>query len=281
MMNRRLIAVMVGAVVAMVIGCGGVETATGAGGSAGSGGAATASSSGWPTSASATTAGATSTAVASTTGAGGTAGGGPSVLSIGELDCAGKITPIGPILGEAEDGNGLPIDENKALAAVRLIPPVYPWTATSWSYRLRKAGICAAVDHEALAFVGPAMMAPAVMPVGVEVVKILAAKLNFIGTTAEVTVTLNTPLVIHQGEVLWIAVKLFGVANARLCVESCDGEGPDPNSWFSMTNATATVDDCPVEGCHLQALSVSPDPATAIAYGNDNRRFNFAAAGHP
>lgn len=260
--------VMMLALLGMAIGCGGggagtTSTGTSATTTSGMGGAGGATSS-------------------STTGGGaGGAGGAPAEVVIGLESCPGKSSVIGPIVGETSLPDGTPVNEDGGVAPERLIPPSYPWTITAWSYSAAKGiGPCKAVDHSALFFVGPATgplleMWPSAVEVAVH-----AADLAWDGNAAVVTIPLASPVVLHEGEAFVAAPKYAATKAARSCFLACDGGGPDPNAFYSLVNAQGTVDPCPAMGCETQLLSLSPTPADAHAFHNDDRSWLISAAGH-
>lgn len=237
------------------------DTTTGGGGSGGQGGSE-------------------STATATSSTASGT-GGANEDNTVGDFACKGKAAPIAPIIGDTVDGMGQSIDENGAIALLRMTPPSYPFVATSWTYRLTSAGICGAVDHVAVNFRGLTNNdAPPTMPVNAQVAFTKASDIKFLGGLAMITVPILPPVVLTAGQVLWVGVKLTGIVTNRGCVIACDGGGPDPDSYYSKLNAQAKVDDCPGDACNFAPLFVSPDAATAMQYGNDNRRFQYELTGH-
>lgn len=255
--------------------CGGTDTTiASSGASAGPGGAGGADVT--ATASSATGA----TATSSATGTGGDGGsGGSAATTIGTVDCAGPTTPIAPIVGDLDDANGNPIDENGAIALLEVDVPA-GFVASSWSYPLVKLGICGAVNTEAVAFVAPTSInGPPAQPANAQVVPVLGAGLKFISGLAIVTVDISPPLEPKAGEALWIGVKLHGVKGSRACVRACDGGGPDPQSFFSALNANAMVDDCPANNCVFKPLAVSPDPVAAQQYGNDDRAWSYSVTG--
>ena len=221
------------------------------------------------------------TATSTGNGGSGTGGAMANDITVGDFVCKGKTTPIAPIIGDTVDPNGQPIDENGAIALLRMTPPVYPFVATSWTYRLISVGICGVVDHVAVSFRGLTNNdAPPAMPVNAQVNLTLAGKIKFINGVATITAPILPPIVLTAGQVLWVGVRLTGTVNNRGCVIACDGGGADPDSYYSTLNAQAKVDDCPGDVCNFSLLSVSPDAATAMQYGNDNRRFQYTMTGH-
>lgn len=260
------------ALLGMAIGCGGggagttstdTSATTTTGGAGGSGGGSTSSS---------------------TTGAGGTmgtGGGAPAEVVIGLEACPGKSSVIGPIVGETSLPDGTPVNEDGGVAPERLIPPSYPWTITAWSYSAVKGtGPCKAVDHSAIYFIGPATgPLPATWPSAVEVA-VVAADLAWDGNAAVVTIPLASPVVLHDGEAFIAAPKYAATKAARSCLLACDGGGADPNAFYSLVNAMGTVDPCPAMGCGTQLLSLSPTPADAHAFHNDDRIWLISATGH-
>ncbi len=235
---------------------GGATTTGGVGGSGGQGGVGT---------------------DATSTGNGGNGGEGgstPDLVDIGSAACSAFETPIGPIIHD----DGSPVDETGSIALLRVNPAVPVGSKFVWvgiRYILMKTGLCNAADSAAVGFTSPESdMTPPQHPTTVQVKTTLAADLSkFLVAKSTVVAMFATPIDIHPNEVAWAGVKLFGTPSKRACVISCDGGGPDPNSFFSAVNMTNTVDDCPDVICDFKLLSVSPDPQTAINYHNDNRRF--------
>ncbi len=225
------------------------------------------------------TAASTTGATTASSNSGGQGGSGTSQI-IGNNICAGKEMTIAPILNEAVDKNGKPINENGAIPLWRITPPSYPFTFAAWSYVLvAGVGPCGKLAHSAVAFVGPAA-APQLHPADARVAQIDPSTLDWKGTHAGVMVQFNPPVVLHQNEVLWAGPRLPASDTGRACVLSCDGGGVDADSWYSATNADAMVDVCPDTSCSFQPLAVSPDPVTAATYGNNNRRWLYTATGH-
>lgn len=247
--------------VALIVGCGGGAVSPGAGGSEGTSGGGGAE--------------AIAASQAASTGTGGS-----TSTDIGDSACDGALHVIAPIFGETKDANGNDVHEDGAFAFLRVTPPVYPWTATGFTYGLAKVGPCVALDHEAIAFVGPKGGALPQHPTSVSVATISASSIDF-ANGGIVDATIGPEIVVGTGEDLWVGVQLRAPAlGTRTCVLACDGGGPDPASWYSSTNADGAVDACPSVACDTTPLSVSPDAMTAHNEGSDNRRWPFIVHGH-
>ena len=268
----------------------GSSSTTGSVGGAGGHPSATASSS---TTGSVGGAGGDPSATASSSTAGSTGGaGGSPVVTVGDLNCGlDEAVALAPTIQEVHTNMGVLVNESGTVAAVKWRPPSWPWTVYEWTYRLTQGGVCQALDHLAIAYVGPwkeLMNSPENPdPAKLRVVQIHAADLVFVNGVAEVTVHLNPPIAIEADEQLWRGVKLPGTPTQRLCVQACKGSTdslPDLNSYMSATH-TGIPYDCPSTSCRMMWLAISPFPLGTLEeqdwLDRGHLRFNYSLVGHP
>lgn len=208
------------------------------------------------------------------------------LTTVGDPECDFAWKTTAPIFGESVTDSvpPLPINEDGTLAMKRVTPPTYPWTAENVDYRLGIVpNICVVLDHEVVAWVGPAGQDPPVHPSGVVVTPVLAADVVNGGNIADASVTFASTLTIKQGEVLWVGVRLRALsATSRTCLRTCRGGGLDPDSyWTPVDQSTGLALQCPKDDCTLIPLSESPNKADAMANGNDDKRLVITVHGHP
>jgi hypothetical protein len=212
----------------------------------------------------------------SATGTGGSDGG---PVTIGNPGCAGPTLPIVPIMDLVAPGS---TPGDGTLAVLRVKAPAHPWFVTSWTYQLEQAFICQPIDHEALLFVGPA--ATTLTPLKdlsyVRVQQVAGSSVPFVCGHATVTILIDPPAIVHDGEVVWLLVKMRASMHARTCVTMCGGGGPDLDSFVSSRDYHGKVIQCPKDACSLTELSMSPTTIDAAQFGNDDRRFPFTVTGH-
>lgn len=264
---KRIYAVLV----AMVMGCGGSHVDP-----SGTGGSMTASAS---------TGGAGGEYATQSASSSAGTGTGAAESTVGDPKCAGTWKLTAPIFGESMTTSSppVPIVEDGVLAALRVTPPSYPWTATSAAYSLGLAlGYCVNLDHEVVAWVGPAGGEPPAHPANAVVTEVLAANHGAFKGLVPITIAFSSPVVVHEGEVLYVAVKLRALASdQRTCLRTCNGGGVDPDSyWGAIDQATGKPGDCPANDCSMIQLAESPTPAEAHAYGNDDKRIVIVVHGH-
>lgn len=264
-----------GAVLLVTMGCGGGETPTGAGGAGGSGGQG----------------GETSSSVDGSTGTGVAP---DVVLGHGcEPGTNGKDrrTPVAPFWNDAFGPGGGKLNEVGALAALRTpADTAGKHAATAYTYYVSEpipgpgaAKYCGRVDHEVLFYVVKKSGVPEPHPTAVRTVAVKQADLAwapdpvYVGSTAEVTISIDPPLEFGDDEAVLAGIK-YAVTDTenRLCPIACH-DGPDPNSFFSDYDmVTFKVAACPSENCDLKPMEVSPDSATAHANGSfDDRWVGF------
>lgn len=187
-------------------------------------------------------------------------------------------TPIGPIVGEVAG-----IDERDALGLYCRKPAHWPFDVKKARYTIAwNAAPCALVDHAFVAF--PSSSPPAyavgtgrVLPVSVAGFETDSTSTNY----RTIEVVLEPPLRLLDGEAVCGGARLtVDAMGGRTCAMSCNGAGPDSDSFYSIIEPASDghVGLCP-ETCHFSLLSISPDPQQAHAYGNDNRRFNVEFEG--
>ena len=225
-----------------------------------------------------------------TTSSSASTGAGPDLDTIGSVDCvnngkAGKWTPIAPIYGEVQTAMGDLIYQTGALAARRIDPPVYPWTAEGITYPMAVLqNLCVLGDHEVVVFLGAAGEAPAITPADPQVIPVkLGVDLLPAKGGGLANVTFPTPVTVPAGMALWVGIRLVAQDGThRGCARACDGGGEDTPSYFSATDpATGLSYQCPSESCSMLPLAVSPDEIAGPFYGNNNRRFVIQVHGHP
>ena len=135
--------------------------------------------------------------------------------------------------------------EEGHLAAARLVPPSWPYEVSSLSYPL--AGDSSddtdievhcqnGLAHRVEVWAGTDAT-PAATPANVQVLQVLATDQQTNDRTVEVS--LNTPLLLQEGEYLFVGIELTGGYPETACLLMCQEvqEFADRNYWSNATSA--------------------------------------------
>ena len=151
-------------------------------------------------------------------------------IGVGATACQGHADPV----KQYDIGPVLP-DEKGDPAVARITPPSYPFKVASISYQLTgmEAACGTNIAHSVSVYAGPTGDTPPTTPTSVQ-------KFDVAGSPADqrtlvVTKTLSPPIVLTQGQDLFVAVEMQGNSANTIsnCLDGCSLAADDKRQFWS------------------------------------------------
>jgi hypothetical protein len=173
-------------------------------------------------------------------------------IGVGDPVCQGHADPdqavdIGPVLP----------DEAGDLAAARITPPSYPFEVTSVSYKLTgQTAVCGTdIAHAVRVFAAPTADAPPAEPADVQRIEVDGAATD--ERARIVTLPLDTPIVLEDGEDLFVAIEMAAnqALTVAVCLDGCAIQAEDRRQFWS------TESEAPHSWATLYSYGIAQDYA--------------------
>ena len=153
-----------------------------------------------------------------------------TTIGVGATVCKGASDPT----KQADMAPVLP-DEIGDPAATRITPPSYPFKVESISYQLTgMEAMCGTnIAHSVTVYAAPTANTPPGTPTDAQTIQIPATSTD--QRTEVVTATLPTPIVLQQGQDLFVAVAMDANAaqTVSICLDGCGIKADDNRTFWS------------------------------------------------